>query len=97
MLLCKPFEPYFGFAARARRLLDGTKPFPVLGSHGRIELRPIRAQLTPQSSDGNPKVMERLRVEAIIEPALGGTRGRKAFEREASRGLLVAPKKEIVG
>jgi hypothetical protein len=97
VLLPEPLEPYFGFAARARRSLDGTQPFPVFRSHGGLELRPVRAELAPQSSDGDPEVMERFAVDAIVQPALRGTCCRQALERQASRGLLVAPKKEIVG
>jgi hypothetical protein len=97
MLLGEPFERDLGFAARARRLLDGPKPFPVLGSHGAVELRPVRAQLAPQPSDGDAEIMKCLAVEAIVQPPLRGTRRSEAFEGQASRGLFVAPKKEIVG
>jgi hypothetical protein len=85
MLLREPFEPDFGFAAGTRRLLDGTKPFPVLRSHRGLELWPVRAELAPQSSDRDPEIMERLTVEAIVQPALGGTRRRQALEGEPSR------------
>ena len=97
VLLREPFEPYFGLTARARRLLDGTKPFAVFRPHGGLELRPVRAELAPQPSDGNPKIMERLTVEAIVQPAFRGTRCGQAFEGQASRGLLVAPEEEVVG
>jgi len=97
MLLLKPFERHFGFAACARRLLDGTKPFPVLRSHRGLELRPVRAELAPQPSNRDPEIMERLTVEAIVQPALCGARRCEALEGEPSRGLLVAPKQEIVG
>ena len=66
VLLREPLERYFGFAASARRLLDGTKPFSVLRAHRGFELRPVRSQLAPQSSDCDPKIVERLTVEAIV-------------------------------
>jgi len=97
MLLREPIERHLGFAACACRLLDGTKPFPVLRSHRGLELRPVRAELAPQPSNRNPEIMERLTVEAIVQPALCATRRREALEGEPARGLLVAPKQEIVG
>jgi hypothetical protein len=60
-------------------------------------LRPVRAELAPQSSDGDPEIMERLAVDPIVQTALRSTRCRQTLERQASRGLLVASKKEIVG
>jgi hypothetical protein len=66
VLLREPLERYFGFAASARRLLDGTKPFSVFRAHRGLELRPVRSQLAPQSSDCDPKIVERLTVESIV-------------------------------
>jgi hypothetical protein len=40
--------------------------------------------------------MQRLPVEGIVEPTLCRARGGKAFERQPSRGFLVAAKEEIV-
>ncbi len=80
MLLREPFERHFGFAASSRGLLDGTKSFPVLRSHRGLELRPVRAELAPEPSNRDPEIMERLTVEAIVQPALGGTRRRQALE-----------------
>lgn len=96
MLLGEPFERDFGFAASAGRLLDGTEPFSVFGSHGGLELRPVRAELASQSSDRDPEIVERFTVEAIVQPSLRRPRRRQALEGEPSRGLLIAPKKEVV-
>jgi len=61
-------------------LLDGPKPLSVLRAYGCFELGSVRAQLAPEPPDGDPKIVQRLAVETIVESALGLAGCREALE-----------------
>ena len=96
MLLGEPLERDLGFAASTGRLLKGAKPLSVLRAHGIVELRPIGAQQAAEPSNGHPEIMQRLAVEAIVEPTFCRPRRRQALERQPPRSFLVAAKQEVV-
>ena len=96
MLLREPLERHFGLPASPGRVLDGAESLSVLCAHGVFELRPVRSQQAAEPPDRNPEIVECLAVETIVEPPLCSPSGRQALERQPSRGLLVAPREEIV-
>ena len=96
MLFREPLERHFGLAASAGCLLDCTKPLPVLRPNGGLELGPVRPQQAAEPPNRNPEIVQRLPVERVVEPTFCRARGGKAFERQPSRGFLVAPREEIV-